>query len=1090
MVRTPAILILFLAAAAQAALKVHLYSPWAADPARLSPPSLIMIQGKDPGYYPGAAMIAEGGDWFVHAFKNDAPAPWDGFKFVDYIPAGGNPYANGSTYDNAGDDFTMGDVFLTPGAQEVWIIPQGPGKPPLITDIPPKAKAVYLFNPWPETAPAIRTAGDTSAVPMRLSPDKARCGWYVHFFPAKAYSVSFRSMVGAQSYGQGGLGSDMAIDLAASFAASDTVYLLPDPLPGGPPSIRSAFPAGVAGICAFPLAVTIRDFSAKHTDFEKDGMEGKLTKGMVAPILPADKKPAQGPVPFFQKHFDKWFRTDSANADATLRNFETCRDLPMAKDRYGYWGHDSYDDPDHSYFPIDDFNRFGETSASHYRDRATGSWVDGKQHNFHFCMEMHANFTYRKGQVFRFSGDDDVWVYIDNRLAIDIGGTHGPVADSVFVDTMKLTPGRKYDFDLFFCERKTQGSNLLIQTSIFFEQDQTVWARRSALGPGKDQYDIFEIVSGDRSCGAAQGGDTVAAPSSFTLSGPSADPARELPAGTSFGGIAIDPLKTRVVVDTARITGLRPGEYAITYLSGRSGKGGVIRFTVGGSLSVEFEAKPPVRVLKGTAVPATVRAVLNGAPDKRAEPFRLQPQSGLTAFEDSALTLPITAGTRLTTDAATGAKRIWVTATIPGAYSLDLMGGAGAAATMDTYANLVFFADPIAVRKAWMEDEDGDGRIETVRMEFSGSLPAAPDRLDFTLADGYGAAGAASVAAAQGGIVLVPGSGNRVMVAFKPPFPFGLTSLAAGGGGGKTFRQDGIPLLDGTFALEDSAAPVITAAEILEPDSAQPLKRVLITYSEAIQAPPADGNALVFKREDREFAGGLVRVQRLERTGERKYVFYLDSASEAFPIAGDSVAIPMHGGTRDLLGNAPARKLFRKLEGSLPGTPPMDVFVTFPNETRELPSGGAEPEAGAGTTAAFIPVGRDGAALPGNGIGKCSGCAAGRNGGFSGPVFHLRIPAPTAYGFRIFSNLGILVAEGNGRIEAEDLPLLDKETGPAGLKYRARIVWTGRTPSGGKAGTGAYILLATLRSDGDADTGAPPATETRKIVFGLIRGRP
>src|SRR5262245_52818724 len=69
---------------AEAALKVHLYSPWAADPARQSPPAVIMIQGKDPGYYPGTQMAAEGGDWCVYTFKDPAPAANDNFKFVNY----------------------------------------------------------------------------------------------------------------------------------------------------------------------------------------------------------------------------------------------------------------------------------------------------------------------------------------------------------------------------------------------------------------------------------------------------------------------------------------------------------------------------------------------------------------------------------------------------------------------------------------------------------------------------------------------------------------------------------------------------------------------------------------------------------------------------------------------------------------------------------------------------------------------------------------------------------------------------------------------------------------------------------------------
>jgi fibro-slime domain-containing protein len=1052
-----------------------------------------MIQGKDAGYYPGTQMTASGGDWFVYVFKDAAPGAKDGFKFVDYVPGSGNQYSNGATYDNSGADFTMGNVFLTQGSTEVWIIPQGTGKPPIITDVPPASKAVYLFNPWPETAPAIHAGAGADPVytTMRLSPDKQRCGWYVHYFTSADYKVSFRSLIGNETYGLSGLGAAgqaKPIDLSAFFATGDTVYLLPDPIPGGPPKILAAFPAGVAGTCSFPLAVTIRDFSAKHPDFEEDGMGGNLTKNMVQPILPADKKPVQGTAFYYQKYFDKWFRTDSANADPNLRNYETCRDLPMSKDKYGYWGYDSFDSPAHGYFPIDDFNRFNETYVSHYRDPATGKYVDGTAHNFHFCMEMHANFKYRQGQVFKFSGDDDVWVYIDNKLSIDLGGTHGPEADSVALDKQGLVAGNKYDFDLFYCERKTRGSNLLIQTSIFFEQNQSVFAKRLALGSGKDQYDIFEIISGDQSCGSAKDGDTVAAKTIFRLSGPSVNPPQDLPAGLTYGGITVNAGKTQVLVDTAKITGLRPGLYTVTYASERSGKGGTLQFTVGGSLDLEFAAKPPVHVLLGTAVPVLVHAVLNGIADKRAEPFRLAPQSGLLVFADSGLTVPIAAGSDLATDAATGEKRIWVTSMLPSTYNLDLLGGPSKSVVMDSYGNLAFFEPPkppIAVAKAWYLDLDGDGRIETAMVRFAADLPVVPDRMGFKIADQAGrTAGFAPLAV--GGIVFSAGSKSLIRATFPEPFAFGITSLTNGADAGTLFAQGDIPLVDGSFAVEDSAAPVIFAAEVREPDNTQPLKRLVITFSENMAMPPDVSQMLAFKRDGLELAAGQVLISRVERIGDRQYSFYVDSTSQVFPIVGDSVAINNNGQTRDLAGNTPAKRIYRKLEGIVPKGPPTDLFVTFPNGSKADPSTGSEPVSQ--PSVLFIPVGRDGNALPGAGIGKCGTCPAQGNGVFVGPIFHISTPGPMDYDFKIFSNLGEFVAGGRGRIEKEDLPLLEKTNGASGILYRVRVVWTGRTATGGKAGTGAYILTAILRPDRDLKTGAQPVVETRKITFGLLRG--
>ena len=103
-------------------------------------------------------------------------------------------------------------------------------------------------------------------------------------------------------------------------------------------------------------------------------------------------------------------------------------------------------------------------------------------------------------------------------------------------------------------------------------------------------------------------------------------------------------------------------------------------------------------------------------------------------------------------------------------------------------------------------------------------------------------------------------------------------------------------------------------------------------------------------------------------------------------------------------------------------------------------------------------------ALPGSSAeGKCSGCYTGSEGNFVGPVVHLEIPGPSAYDLKIFNNLGEFVAAGRGTITESDLRLLTPIQG--GTKYLARVVWTGRTAQGRKAGTGAYVLSAQVRAD-------------------------
>lgn len=91
---------------------------------------------------------------------------------------------------------------------------------------------------------------------------------------------------------------------------------------------------------------------------------------------------------------------------------------------------------------------------------------EGRDHNYHFTFEAHDTFTYQAGQSFTFTGDDDVWVFINDQLVIDLGGVHVALSETVDLDTLGLTVGEEYNFDFFFAERNTFASNFRIDTSI------------------------------------------------------------------------------------------------------------------------------------------------------------------------------------------------------------------------------------------------------------------------------------------------------------------------------------------------------------------------------------------------------------------------------------------------------------------------------------------------------------------------------------------------------------------------------------------------------------------------------------------------
>ena len=215
------------------------------------------------------------------------------------------------------------------------------------------------------------------------------------------------------------------------------------------------------------LTGTLRDFSDNHPDMERWARGYPLVTGMVKPELDEDGLPvlniSQGQsIPSIWRiesteSFNQWYR-NTEGVNQSIKHTIKLTD----PDGDGVFRFEASKHNGQSFFPLDG-KLFGN---------------EGRYHNYHFTYQVHTKFTYTdpaqrdSDMTFSFSGDDDVWVFINKKLVVDIGGVHGEKYVSVNIDDLAeqlgMEPGGTYDFHFFFAERHTTESNFTMETTIQF----------------------------------------------------------------------------------------------------------------------------------------------------------------------------------------------------------------------------------------------------------------------------------------------------------------------------------------------------------------------------------------------------------------------------------------------------------------------------------------------------------------------------------------------------------------------------------------------------------------------------------------------
>jgi fibro-slime domain-containing protein len=278
-----------------------------------------------------------------------------------------------------------------------------------------------------------------------------------------------------------------------------------------------------------PPKLTIPIISRDFLNYQSDGSGGHpdfghyccddsllLGKGVVASKLGPDRKPVwAGPTedPVLnptkilftgKKEFNQWYR-DESSVNKTY--YESLTLLQSATAKTTYAMNSDTDQPWFDlcgYFPLDDLSKpmvdqnTGLPVTYHYNqgqpdDRTChayqglgfgNSWAN---HNYSFTTELRYWFQYGGKENLQFTGDDDVWVFVNGTMAVEMPGIHNRAVANVLLDTsngtaqvtypnnsslnatvdLKLKIGSVYEVVVFQAERWCCGSNYMLTLANF-----------------------------------------------------------------------------------------------------------------------------------------------------------------------------------------------------------------------------------------------------------------------------------------------------------------------------------------------------------------------------------------------------------------------------------------------------------------------------------------------------------------------------------------------------------------------------------------------------------------------------------------------